>query len=563
MTKVLLALLVIVGGIVYFPNLRSAFYEDDIQVIVENPGIQQFTRTSVANLFLQPMTDGDSGTALLYRPLAMMTFAANVQLSEANTFTYHVVNNLLHICNALLLFFLVRTLMRGVNLDLPAAHFNILAGLSTILWLIHPLQSEAVSSISGRADLLAFLFIQIGMLLLLRGTVWQYRVGAGGAMVLALMSHESAILFPVYVVSALIATRAKDESLSSSVRAVARVTWPFVALALLYGLFRSTVLKLPSEFFGYTLSHAAAFFEYIRLVVVPTALHPERTIPLAASSAVWAGMALLVLFAALIVVAWRRGYRSIIVPAGFIALPLLLVFGFSAGSNARMLEHWMYVPLAGLSIVIGGMGGALYYIVRQKSRIAAMLLFVAVCAGIGVYGVMAFRQNKLWSQSEQLLLRIAHFEPQNVSSRIALAIYYAQEESFDLVEQYLLDAALLDPFDANIPMMLGNLKRNTGAYPKAIEYYEQAIALNPELGFPYRNLAGIYIQQGDKVKALPLLLKLEEIDPSDVAAHFAVAQLYFTAGKKSEALKALERGIPYLQSPDAAAAYEQLLRKLQ
>lgn len=79
----------------------------------------------------------------------------------------------------------------------------------------------------------------------------------------------------------------------------------------------------------------------------------------------------------------------------------------------------------------------------------------------------------------------------------------------------------------------------------------------------YRDRATSYLEKGKNKEALELLLKLEELTPKDLAVHYAVARLYQTAGLKAEARAALERGMPYLDDPDANAAYAQLLAELE
>lgn len=560
-TKIIVATLAIVGAVLYVANLKNPLYGDDIPLIIENSRVQEFSFSSVKALLTHTNAEGSAGIALQYRPITMASFAANVRLSGAVTTSYHVVNDVLHILNAILLFFVVRLLLASRTISTHRR--DILSAVIAAFWLIHPLQTEAVSNIAGRGDLLAFFFEAIGLYLVLKGKSWRWSAATIFAMALALLSHESAILFPVYATLALLMVPSTSSPFRSSLSAALGVTWPLYALAAVYGAIHTIVLNLPSSFVGYALTHGSAVLSYLKLVIIPVGLHPERTIPMLPLWAAWVGIAVVMGGIAGALRQWRRGDRIAVFGVALAILPLALSFGFSSGTQLRILEHWLYLPLVGLALLVVVYGDVLYQMLRAKSRIVGIIFFVLVVAYVLVLCAQTVRQNVLWGQPEKLLMRITSFEPEHTPTLIALATLYAQQEKFDLAEKYLLTASALSPSDAGIFTMLGNLKRGLGAMDQAIMYYEKAIAADPSSSYAYRNLAGIYIQRGNNAKALPLLLELEELTPQDVAVHYAVAQLYLTAGKRTQALQALERGIPYLQTPDAAAAYEQLLRKLQ
>ena len=79
----------------------------------------------------------------------------------------------------------------------------------------------------------------------------------------------------------------------------------------------------------------------------------------------------------------------------------------------------------------------------------------------------------------------------------------------------------------------------------------------------YRTRANAHLEKKEYKEALELLLKLEEMAPEDLAVHYSVARLYQSSGMKIEARAALERGIPYLNDPDANTAYAKLLSELE
>src|SRR5882724_9201039 len=85
------------------------------------------------------------------RPLLMASYWVNENLAGADTTQYHAWNIFIHFLNALLVYFVVRKLLR-----LAAAPEH-LALFAAGLFLLHPLETEAVAYIAGRSDSLSSL----------------------------------------------------------------------------------------------------------------------------------------------------------------------------------------------------------------------------------------------------------------------------------------------------------------------------------------------------------------------------------------------------------------------
>ncbi|MEK7189667.1 MAG: hypothetical protein AAB666_01665, partial [Patescibacteria group bacterium] len=128
----------------YRPILNSGFVSDDFDWIARAKNIP----LTLENLFLRNAEDTrDSG---VYRPITRLSFWLDYQASGLAPFGYHVVNVLLHLGSAFLLFWLVWQLAGRTN--------RWLAFLAGLFFLIFPNHPEAVSWISGRNDVLAVFF---------------------------------------------------------------------------------------------------------------------------------------------------------------------------------------------------------------------------------------------------------------------------------------------------------------------------------------------------------------------------------------------------------------------
>jgi tetratricopeptide (TPR) repeat protein len=151
-------LLVLVGAVVYLNSLWASFILDDQAQIVNNPAIHSI-KTPLRELFR-----GGS------RALCELTFAINYQWGGLDPRGYHVVNAVIHILAALVLYGLVR---RTLLLPYFRERFGgAAAGLAlavSLLWLVHPLQTASVTYATQRQESLMGLFYLLTFYCLLRG----------------------------------------------------------------------------------------------------------------------------------------------------------------------------------------------------------------------------------------------------------------------------------------------------------------------------------------------------------------------------------------------------------
>jgi hypothetical protein len=188
----------------YSPTLQNAFTFDD-QYIAKaeyapgwaNPMVREFRPLS--EYFTSHYWRGWKETAVEYRPVTILSYAVGYRLwgrqlegtALGEAFPQHLINLLLH----LLAVALTYGLLRAVRVP----HWPAIGG--TLVFAVHALHSEAVASVVGRAELLAFCFGSAGVLLALRG--WERGRGAGvfflaatALFFLAFCSKESALAWP-------------------------------------------------------------------------------------------------------------------------------------------------------------------------------------------------------------------------------------------------------------------------------------------------------------------------------------------------------------------------------
>ncbi len=180
--RICIAVLLAVVVLAYGNSLWNAFTMDDLYLyIVNNP---QVTEPSLRGLFVP------HNITKAFRPVTFGTFALDWKIGGGRPFEFHVVNLFLHAGVTILLYLLLQILLQG----LP--HGQRVGFVAALLFAVHPIHTEAVTSIVGRPELLAAGFLLASWILHLKDR----EIPALICFVLALLSKESAVAFLPLVV---------------------------------------------------------------------------------------------------------------------------------------------------------------------------------------------------------------------------------------------------------------------------------------------------------------------------------------------------------------------------
>jgi len=291
------------------------------------------------------------------RPLLMLSYWSNYQLAGSETSQYHEWNVFLHFLNATMVYFILRKLLQLAEAPPMLALFG--AGL----FLLHPLQTEAVAYIAGRSEILsAFFFLAAFLLFLYRRTTaisWPAALGVlalfGGAMT----TKENTVVLP----GLLILT---DYFWNPGYRFEGiRGNWRlYIPMALggivgAVGVFRilgradSAGFQMKGiAWYEYLFTQFRVFFVYLRLFLFPVGQTIDYDFPLSRSlfdNGAIVGLAgILALLAA--AVYFRR--RFPLASYGFLAFAMILAPTSSViPIRDPVAEHRVYLPMIGLLLV--------------------------------------------------------------------------------------------------------------------------------------------------------------------------------------------------------------------
>src|SRR6185437_5590600 len=137
---------------------------DDNITITTNPHIRSLDGESLKWMFT------DARYVRRYVPLMWLGYAINYAIGGLNPWNYHATNVLLHIINAVLLFFVVRRLLIAAwgSRAEDESRIDWFAAAGAAIWAVHPIRVEEVAWVTGRIYPECGLFFLLSLLAYLR-----------------------------------------------------------------------------------------------------------------------------------------------------------------------------------------------------------------------------------------------------------------------------------------------------------------------------------------------------------------------------------------------------------
>lgn len=487
---------VLLGVLAYAGTFANDWVWDDASSVLVHEHVQDPAK--LLQLFREDQHAFGRGAGNFYRPLVSVSFMVDYWLShdaaldpsprEIKPALFHAGNLAWHLAAALLLLAVLLRLKtpRFVALAVPA------------IFVVHPLHTEAVAYISGRADMMSAAFMFAGLWLALgtpKGRAHPVAlVFSALCVTCALLSKESSFIFPA-LLAVLLLLRSSEGERPAVPQRLIPLAAPLVLVAG-YGVLRATVLKfaenatVPSSLGQRLLETGQAFTFYLEKLFWPTNLHMEQSLAGYASWRAYLGWALILLVIFVIVASIHFRQRRIAMGLLWFVVAWLPISGIFP-LNAPMAEHWMYVPMAGFwwalaeAVVLLGDGPA-----AQRSRVA---LAYGLCA---LLLVMTVARNRDWHDNETLFRATLADNPASERVRFNLAVSYqdiskndagARREYEALLQQYaerreassVSGRDYLLPDEDEVLLSLGRVLVRQGDYNAALPHLGRLISLTP------------------------------------------------------------------------------------
>ena len=423
-------LLILMGIVVYANSIDNPFIWDDNVFIKNNPIIKDVRY--LPHIFTKNLLEHNPIKGDFYRPVQGLSLMIDYFFWGSNPVGYHIANFLLHLLCALLVYFLVNDIIR----DRLASFFT------GLLFLIHPVQTEAVTYISGRADPLATAFILSAFLLYIRATTpisttWSTfsYIGAIFMFIIAIFSKETSLIFPVLLLLYEFYIWGIDKFFRK-VRVIILRLAPFLGLVIIYLVIRFTLLTQITKFVHTTsvglgargVTFLTTIPVYIRLLFIPMDLHMERFIPI--SSSLFEPRVLIALgilcFAIVCIVRTYKFSRETSFGLTWFFVTLVPISNLIP-LNAVMAEHWLYLPSIGIFMVIGsGVSKLLLKAVNTKR----VIIIIIITAYLIFLSTLTILRNVEWGNAIIFYKNAIRYSPDSYRLHYNLGVTYMSENLY-------------------------------------------------------------------------------------------------------------------------------------
>ncbi|HBA87253.1 MAG TPA: tetratricopeptide repeat-containing protein [Geobacter sp.] len=585
-----LAIVALVGILAYSNTFHVPFVIDDEGSIVENHVVKNLA----SFLF-----DGDGYRYNPRRFIGYLTLALNYAAGGLDVTGYHLFNTAVHLANAALVFVLLRLTLKapifqapsdpssaGTPPQAPAGFLQLAPFLAALLFVAHPIQTQAVTYVVQRVASLATMFYLASLLFYAQARLRQESAGT--------LYHGKAVLFHVAALAAAaLAMKTKEISFTLPI-AVAlyefsffgatlrkrmlfllpiAVTLVIVPLGLLHAgkpvgdllgemsaMARETTAISRTD---YLLTQFGVIATYLRLLVFPVRQNLDYDYPVyhtPFAPAVLGGFLLLLALFASGVYLYRRSAGP---GAGKVEPSLRLaafgIFWFFITLSVEssiipirdvIFEHRVYLPSVGIFTAVAALCAAFAAGIKPRSGAVALTCVVLVLASL------TWKRNLVWGSAVTLWQDTALKSPQKVRPHNNLANALIAEGRVDEAIEELKLARKLEPDNADTLRNLGAAYEKKGGVDQAIEQYGVALRTNPNNKYAHYNLGVAYNKKGLADLAVAEFLIAVKLDPTYAEAHNNLGVTYGNKGMFDQAIREFELAVSL--DPGSADAHHNL-----
>ncbi|MBW2518929.1 MAG: tetratricopeptide repeat protein [Deltaproteobacteria bacterium] len=497
-----LSLILVLTALSFFPALLNEFVWDDFIYVVPNQVYQSF---DLKGIFF------GLGNSVEYLHIKDLTLAIDMAIWGQHPFGFHLTNLAIYLITLVVMYNLVRNLANCFAMTGSRG----LAFWVTIIFAIHPLQSEIVNFITARNTLLSGLFLFSSLGLLLTGLQKNDAFRIGGSFLLyllAVFSKAIAVFFPVFLVFFLwvlpvrkSSARLKIFSFVGHALITLLAVMVHISVASSSGVMKETLISFGSAQWEYPLVKAVKIiFFYLHKFFLPYPLSVDYQMATGADHPLLllSCFGLLAIALVLITVKFGKAYPLAKLGMVWFFAALLPVLNFFP-TVPVVADRYTYFSIFGLALVVVS--------VLSVALSGRKIIFALGLAIIFLWSGMSFSRSLDWKND--LTLWSAAIQANPASTRVNLAEALWREGRYeDALEQLRLEKENNGMLLHRYNFYKGLYKLNQGALDDAIAAFQQALL---DGGSSYKevhlNLAKAYEQTGNQLGALEHFLQVLEV----------------------------------------------------
>lgn len=506
--------------VVYAPSLHGAFQFDDANL--------PFTTTISA-----PFSVWVNGI----RPILMASYWLNARISGEDPYSYHVLNLLIHWVASGLIFLIVLRLAEWGGIQASRRIFW--AGFAAAVFLLHPVQTEAVAYLAGRSECLSAMFVLAAF------TVFVYRRQAAvswGTVAAVLVLFGAAVLSKEHTVALVALLLLTDFWWNPGFSfAGIRRNWKLylpVALAAAAGIykFRGLLTSATSAGFGmkdltwyqYFFTECRALFVYPFEFLLPVNLIADWDFPISKTIFDHGAILGLIALLALAALAWHYRRRFPLAAYGFfVYLVLMAPTSSILPIKDAVAERRLYFSMIGLLLILVDF--------LNRARVGRRQMAWACSVAAAILAVATYARAAVWADPVTLWTDTVAKVPRNRRAHFQLA--YAQYAAGhpDLAVPEFQRAADSGPVSADLLLDWGLAYDSLHQPDLALDKLRQAAKMQP-MAVAYVNIAKIYAERSQWSNAEAALDSAAKLDPGNLDVYAFRGKIDLKNGRVCEAI---------------------------
>lgn len=545
--------LFVLGLAIYSNVLGGEFLQDDYRYIIRNPAVtQDHGLVGIWNSFNT-------------RFLVGVTFALDYKNYQLHVFGYHWFSIIFHLFNSVLVYIFSYQILLLVR---KAGDSTKISFLTAVLFLCHPVQTQAVSYIAQRATLMVTGFYLLTHIFYIKGRIENkpgWLLLAMFTLVMSLLTKENAITIGISLV--MLEVYFLNQYKAPKINPTRWLVSGFLLTVLFPAVFSLNQSNAAVKFkhlmgihlfeWKVLLTELNVLITYLRLFFWPVGLRSDYYYPVTQSilepRSIGAVLLIIVLLIAMIRFFKKRRLVSFCILWFFLTKSVEFI-GVTFGLRNLIYENWLYLSMVGLCLLSAVGITSLF----RNQKLYQLTVFMLV----SLLSVAAHARNEVWTTELKHYQDLVRKEPEYPLAYLGLSDAYWRKGQLESAIFYLKKAVVLKPDFSNAHNNLGILYSQSGMNQKALYHFKKAIESDPDFFGTYQNLGYLAYINDDFNEAIRYYRKYLEYRPDTADCHYYIGMSYFRIKNKEAArenlIKARELYRKFNQVPQIKLVDEKL-----
>ncbi|MCX6279942.1 MAG: tetratricopeptide repeat protein [Bacteroidetes bacterium] len=485
-------------------------YLDDQTLILSN--LDKLGEISfIKNAFSEDVFHSGPGNGYYYRPVLTLSFIADAMIGRGNFAMFHFSNIVFHLLATFLLFlFFVET---GFD--------RIRSFLFALLFLVHPLVTQAVAWVPGRNDILLAIFILSSFLFWLKFIKTgdnRYLLLHLSLFLIALFTKESAIVLPVMIIlysMAIMRTPLKNYSIAGPAWVIITFIW---AVIRYYALGGGSEVPFSAQIFS-VVKNLPAVIPFLGKALFPFDL---SVFPIIADMKVSIKLGIVATSVLIALVMITKPKQWFFYFFGILWFLIFLVPSFVSVNNQipKFSEHRIYLSLVGILFFILSCNPV------KKTNFSKPIPVTAFAGVAMIFSILTFLHTRHFRDNFIFWQNAVETSPSNAFNYNNLGAMYYLSGDLEKAEPLFRKALQVNPYEPMANSNTGLVCMNTNRPEEAEKLYLEEIRVNPHYDHAYYNLGLLYFNNSRTDEAISKWEKTLEVNPCYADAYKALLFAY-------------------------------------